>query len=93
VLPDRREWSTDAPDLKCNVPCKPCNEGWMAQLEDRAKPALVPLIRGRPTRLEPHRLELISFWALKTTFMLDRCSDAEHQNVPPTEFRQLYQKR
>jgi hypothetical protein len=33
------------PDLKCHVACKPCNEGWMARLEDRAKPVLAPLIK------------------------------------------------
>jgi hypothetical protein len=88
-----REWKKDAPDLKCNVPCKRCNEGWMAQLEDRAKPVLVPLIQGRPTRLGPHELEFIAFWAFKTSLMLDRCSDAPRQNIPAAEFRDLYTKQ
>ena len=35
-----REWTKDVPDLKCNAACKECNEGWMSQLEDRAKPVL-----------------------------------------------------
>lgn len=88
-----REWTKDAPDLKCNVPCGPCNVGWMSQLEDRAMPVLTPLIEGRPTRLEPHNLELISFWALKTSLMLDRCSDASRQNIPVQEFSDLYKSQ
>ena len=62
----------------------------MSQLEDRAKPILTPLIEGRPTRLELHSLESVCFWALKTTLMLDRCSDAKRQNLPARLFRELF---
>src|SRR5437588_7355485 len=51
------------------------------------------LIQGKTTRLEPHQLELICFWALKTTLMLDRCNDAQRQNVPVSEFRKVYEKQ
>jgi hypothetical protein len=55
-----------------------CHEEWTAQLEDRAKPVLVLLIRGRPTRIGPGELEVIAFWALKTSLMLEnRTSRAE----------------
>src|SRR5438045_3538534 len=56
-----REWRTDAPDLKCNVVCKSCNNGWMSAVESRAKPVLTPMIQGRSTRLHVHELDLISF--------------------------------
>ena len=86
------EWSKSVPDLKCNVPCEPCNNGWMSALERRARPVLTPLIQAKPTRLEPHDLELVCFWALKTSLMLDRCSDAGRQIVPAAEFREVYEK-
>jgi hypothetical protein len=35
-------------------------------------------------------LELISYWALKTSLMLDRCSEASRQNIPSSEFKDLY---
>jgi hypothetical protein len=85
-----REWSKDVPDLKCNAACQHCNEGWMSQLEDRAKPILTPLILGRSTRLELHDLETVCFWAIKTSLMLDRCSDADRQNVPASVYAELY---
>jgi hypothetical protein len=85
-----REWRKKGPDLKCNAACRVCNEGWMSQLEDRAKPILKPMIQGEPTRLELHKLTVISFWALKTGLMLDRCSEARRQNIPAGEFVELY---
>jgi hypothetical protein len=88
-----REWSKGVPDLKCNVPCEPCNNGWMSALEARARPVLTPLIQAKTARLEPHQLELTCFWALKTSLMLDRCNDAQRQNVPISEFREVYEKR
>ena len=85
-----REWMKSVPDLKCNAACEECNQGWMSKLEDRAKPVLTPLIQGTPTRLEPHVLETICFWALKTILMVDRCSDAGRQNLPATLFSELF---
>jgi hypothetical protein len=85
-----RGWSKNVPDLKCNAACRSCNEGWMARLEDRGKPILTPLIQGRSTRLELHDIATVCFWALKTSLMLDRCSDADRQSVPRDVFAELY---
>jgi hypothetical protein len=65
----------------------------MSALEGRARPVLTPLIQVKTTRLEPHQLELICFGALKTSLMLDRCNDAQRQNVPVSEFREVYEKQ
>jgi hypothetical protein len=65
----------------------------MSQLERDVKPLLTPLIRGRPTRLQPHHVELISYWVLKTSLMLDRCSEASRQNIPASEFTDLYARK
>src|SRR4051812_5525667 len=41
------EWPSDEINLKANVVCKPCNEGWMSNLESQhAKPAMTDLIVG-----------------------------------------------
>jgi hypothetical protein len=88
-----RRWTTDGPDLKCKVPCQTCNSGWMSQLEDRAKPVLTPLLEGSQQRLEAHDLELISYWALKTALMLDRCSEAGHQNISAAEYAAVYKRK
>lgn len=88
-----REWCKKVPDLKCNVPCERCNNGWMATLEGHAKPILTPMIQGEPTHIEPHKLELVSFWALKTSLTLDRCSDTSRQSIPASEFEALYERK
>jgi hypothetical protein len=88
-----RQWTTNGPDLKCNVPCQVCNTGWMSRLEDRAKPVLTPLFQGHPRQLAVHDLEVISYWALKTTLMLDRCSEASHQNIPAAEYAAMYKRK
>ena len=88
-----REWTKKVPDLKCRVPCEACNNGWMSKLEGCVKPVLTPLKRGKAIRLELHHLELISYWALKTSLMLDRCSEASRQNIPASEFKDLYYRK
>ena len=42
------EWRSPRIDLTARVVCKPCNEGWMSDLELRhAKPSMSDLIVGR----------------------------------------------
>lgn len=52
--------------------CDRCNNGWMRQLEETAKPFLVPLIEGeRPLSLLSNDERLIvARWAAKTAFVL-----------------------
>ena len=85
-----RGWVKGGPDLKCKAACRTCNGGWMSQLEGRAKPVLTPVFQGYPSRLGPHDLELIAYWALKTVLMLDRCSDADHQTIAKAEYAAVY---
>jgi hypothetical protein len=87
------EWKTAGPDMKCKVVCTSCNSGWMSQLEEEAKPILTPPIQGHACRLTTHHLEILTYWALKTALMLDRCSEAERQNIPASEFAALYARR
>lgn len=57
-LGDIRDWQ-----IRC-VCDKTCNNGWMRQLvEDRARPALLPLIKGDSLRINPAQQELIATWA------------------------------
>jgi hypothetical protein len=55
---DIRDWQ-----VRC-VCQKTCNNGWMRQLvEDRARPVLLPLIRGEEMRITPAQQESIATWA------------------------------
>jgi hypothetical protein len=44
------------------VVCKSCNNGWMSQLQQRAKPYLLPLIAGDVTAFDARAQEILSAW-------------------------------
>ena len=51
--------------------CHTCNTGWMAQLEDRARPILMPLIqRRRVTSVPGTDAILAATWGVKTAMTL-----------------------
>lgn len=41
-----------------------CNNGWMRELEERAKPLLLPLVRRQQTALSPNHRRTIAGWAV-----------------------------
>lgn len=46
--------------------CKPCNNGWMSQLESAAKPILAPMIEGKSRTLDADQRRTLASWvALK----------------------------
>jgi hypothetical protein len=77
-------------DLIVRRVCRSCNSGWMARLEDDARPLLAPLILGRGRALHAAGQELVSRWALKTAMMLE----FSHPNglaIPATDRHRLYE--
>jgi hypothetical protein len=60
-------------DWTIKVVCKPCNEGWMSNLESRhAKPAMIDLILGKPvSQLTPVQGMAIARFAFKTAVITD----------------------
>jgi hypothetical protein len=49
--------------------CRGCNNGWMAQLEERVQPVLTSMIKGQSVRLETSDVAAIATWATKTAMM------------------------
>ncbi len=45
------------------MPCKPCNNEWMSQVEQWTAPVLTPMIDQRPITLNSHDQALIATWA------------------------------
>lgn len=68
-----RKWDivTDEVDIKVGGCCIDCNTGWMSQLEDEAKPFLLPLLAGNEIELTPDSQETIATWAVKTCMVLE----------------------
>lgn len=56
--------------VRVKVVCKPCNNNWMSQLEDAAKPYIVELLTGHGT-LDAEELEVLGRWAIKTAMMCE----------------------
>lgn len=80
--------------LKLPQVCKPCNTGWMSLLERRAKPLLVPMIRGRGTSLTPAEQRIVAAWAQLKMISYDARRDP--RSLPATtahEFSQVRQPR
>src|SRR2546428_2169378 len=63
--------------------CEECNCGWMSDLEQAAKPVLVPVIDGQRSVLTLSASErlLVARWAAKTAFMLNSSSDQSNMGM------------
>jgi hypothetical protein len=60
-------WESKNMDVKAKIVCKPCNSGWMSDLENQhAKPAMQELILSdAPVALAPERIYSITVFAFK----------------------------
>jgi hypothetical protein len=48
---------------KLRIVCKSCNGGWMSDLQQKAKPILIPLINGETVVLDKEKQKIIAAWA------------------------------
>ena len=70
--------------------CRDCNNGWMSDLEGRAKPILLGLMNMKTSlmQLSPDERSVISAWAIKTAFMI-ASAQKNLPDLPWTLFRGL----
>ena len=68
--PDRTDFvfvsrrSGDLRDEQVRCVCSACNNGWMRQyVDERARPLLIPLVKGGSLRLLPAQQQIIATWA------------------------------
>jgi hypothetical protein len=52
-------------------PCTRCNNTWMSDLENAAKPIMLPLMRGEASMVDATQLIVLARWTLKTTMMYE----------------------
>jgi len=71
--------------------CDQCNTGWMSQLEERAKPILIPLMAGEREVVDLNKEDrlLIARWTCKTCYVLNSSSNYQHK-VSSDHFEYLY---
>ncbi|HLF70685.1 MAG TPA: hypothetical protein VI759_00825 [Dehalococcoidia bacterium] len=59
-----RRWEASGMDTKTRCVCKPCNEGWMGNIEDNARPYLTSMITsGKRVTLTKDIRQKIATWA------------------------------
>lgn len=73
-------------EVKCV--CKPCNEGWMAEMEHTAEQELHAMIEGRSQTLHEWRQTIAATWAFKTAIMIEQVQATDR--AIPSEFYPLF---
>lgn len=58
-------------EIAARCVCKPCNNGWMSELENRARPWLEPMVDGAPTVLDSAAQFAVAAWATKTAMVFE----------------------
>ena len=79
---------TDKVELKVRGCCTECNSGWMSDLEDEARPILLPLIGGQEVQLVVSAQRVIATWAMKTVMVLEYSSASSRLNYFSQEERE-----
>lgn len=97
-----RTWSaSEIASVTSKLVCHECNTGWMANLENEARPSLIPLITGNSKELHPPEQLTIATWAVKTAMTIettvpsdesdrfpnDQARIAMEQKRPPAHYR------
>jgi hypothetical protein len=65
-----RVWTNKELAIVARQVCKKCNNGWMSDLESRAKPVLTPLVQGASGYLDASDQATIAAWGAKTALAL-----------------------
>lgn len=74
------------------VVCRRCNNGWLHGLEENARLAIGPIMRGRKKTLDVAEQELAAVWALKTAIVLEYDRPVK-PIIPPWHAQYLYEHR
>jgi hypothetical protein len=87
---DSESWPEAAFGQEVSGPCKLCNEGWMEQIEEDARPFLIPMLEDRETELRPEDQRAVAHWATLKLLVGHLGHPAEKQSIPAARFRQFF---
>ena len=59
----------DLRTVRIRVVCRECNQGWMNDLEQLARPFLEPLIQGSPVALDNEQMTIVAQWITLKCFI------------------------
>lgn len=84
-----KPWRVHQPELKVRCVCQSCNNGWMSQLESKAKLFLQPLLMGESRSLYMDGQTTIALWSLKTAMVMEALDQPQQRAYAPREREQL----
>jgi hypothetical protein len=86
-------WSAIPIDWQVKAPCKPCNEGWMEDLESETRPVLVPMLEDRAVILDASDQDILAKWATLRTLMAQHGHPPGKQAIPAESYHRFYRSR
>ncbi|HWI96187.1 MAG TPA: hypothetical protein VNS60_09000 [Solirubrobacterales bacterium] len=78
-------WPEAPIDWQVSGPCESCNNGWMSQIENEAKPILAPMVQHQEQTLGPIEQETLARWATLRVLMGQHGHPKEKRNAIPEE--------
>jgi hypothetical protein len=88
---ERREWDDKPFQFQVRCTCYDCQHGWMADLEELAKPVLIPMIEGRGRTLYENGRETVAAWAIKTAMSFEGAKP--YESIPLDHWRHMAAKQ
>jgi len=91
--PVRHQWDVYGNDAwKRRIYCKPCNEGWMQEMDHAVSRLVGPMIAGHQTSLSEQEQADVAVWVTKTSLVFESLS-GRHKVVPDGTYHAFYQYR
>jgi hypothetical protein len=87
-----KEWEAPPFSLTVRAFCAPCNNGWMSELEDRAKNLILPFFDSWGRSWHRRQQRDLATWALLRAIVLDQ-THPESAAIPPRVVEHLYRER
>jgi hypothetical protein len=88
-----REWSIDEVDLVTNSVCEECNNGWLHDLETKARPVLTRLVMGETADLSTDEQKTVATWSYRTALLFQLLRAERVRAIPLDRFRELFALR
>jgi hypothetical protein len=95
VTRDGKTAKRDSMETTVKRVCESCNEGWMSDLETKAKPLLTPMIMGDglPLIRTPDEMRILATWALKTHLMIDFYFPPHQRFIPRRLYSEFFRRQ
>lgn len=87
-------WLQKPFDWKVRAVCKPCNNGWMSDLETAAKDTLFgSAFSGHDRELPVGVQPTLAAWAIKTAMIVECTNVPSRRGIPRVEYEHLWEHR